>query len=69
MLYSGVVAFRMPFFGQGRGQIVLDDVHCNGGEWRLIDCLSIRGNNHNCNHGEDAGVRCEGKSVANVHQS
>ena len=61
MLQSGAVAFVRAFFGQGSGQIVLDNVQCNGGEEKLIDCRSIRGRNHDCDHDEDAGVHCEGE--------
>ncbi len=44
------------FFGQGRGDIFLDDVACNGTEERLTDCMSAA--THNCVHSEDAGVTC-----------
>ena len=44
----------------GAGRIWLDDVQCHGTEIRLIDCLAASLGNHNCVHGEDAGVRCTG---------
>ena len=44
------------FFGPGSGIIHLDNVDCQGTERRLIDC--VRAATHNCNHGEDAGVKC-----------
>ena len=44
------------FFGQGRGDIFLDDVSCNGTEQRLTDCMAS--STHNCVHREDAGVTC-----------
>ena len=53
---SGAVPFASAYFGAGRGQITLDDVDCYGDEDRLIDCP--RGNGHDCDHNEDAGVRC-----------
>ena len=34
----------------------MDDVQCTGTESSLISCTHIT--NHNCNHGEDAGVKC-----------
>ena len=44
----------------GTGQIWLDNVNCNLTANRLIDCSRSNAIGvHNCNHGEDAGVRCE----------
>ena len=34
----------------------MDNVECNGDEQRLADCRHL--DNHNCFHGEDAGVVC-----------
>ena len=45
-------------FGQGSGQIWLDDVACTGTEARLLDCTARPIGTHNCNHNEDAGTRC-----------
>ncbi len=45
-------------FGQGEGPILLDNVICDGNEERLENCLSDGFGVNNCNHGEDAGVRC-----------
>ncbi|XP_072298074.1 scavenger receptor cysteine-rich type 1 protein M130-like isoform X2 [Eucyclogobius newberryi] len=46
------------FFGQGKDQIWLDDVHCLGHESSLIKCQHRPFGDHNCGHGEDAGVIC-----------
>ena len=35
---------------------MMDNVHCNGSESRLIDCLHDR--THNCEHHEDVAVNC-----------
>ena len=48
-------------FGGGSGDILLDNVVCRGAESSLLECSTNPIRQHNCNHSEDAGVRCEGK--------
>ena len=46
-------------FGQGVGDIFLDNVVCDGNELRLVDCASNPLAAHNCQHTQDAGVVCQ----------
>ncbi|KAM6915022.1 scavenger receptor cysteine-rich domain-containing protein DMBT1-like [Xenentodon cancila] len=46
------------FFGQGQGDIWLDDVKCIGNETSLLHCRRPAFGENNCGHGEDAGVIC-----------
>ena len=48
-------------FGEGSGQIWMDNVNCTGLESSLIECPQNILGSHNCGHSEDAGVRCQGK--------
>ncbi|KAK9400802.1 deleted in malignant brain tumors 1 protein-like [Crotalus adamanteus] len=61
---SAITAHGSAFFGQGSGNITLDDVNCRGNEDRLEECSHGGWYRHNCNHGEDAGVRCSGHTTA-----
>ncbi|KFW92575.1 Deleted in malignant brain tumors 1 protein, partial [Phalacrocorax carbo] len=48
----------LAHFGQGTGHIWLDDTNCTGTEADLSACAARPWGQHNCNHGEDAGVVC-----------
>ena len=59
MVYAtAVLVFRRSTYGRGTGPILLDDVHCTGTETSLQQCAANDIGNHNCDHTEDAGVRC-----------
>ena len=38
--------------------ILMDDVECNGTETSIVDCVYGGFGQHDCTHGEDAGVDC-----------
>ena len=59
-LCLGSVAVGGAYFGGGNGDIFLDNVVCRGTESSLLECSTNLVGQQNCNHFEDAGVRCEG---------
>ena len=55
---AGAQSFYSAYFGRGVGSIVFANIHCGGGESRLIDC-SRSTSTFGCNHGLDIGVKCQ----------
>jgi deleted-in-malignant-brain-tumors protein 1 len=60
---NDVVPLRRAAFGSGSGEILLDNVFCRGDESSLLECRSNPIGEHNCDHSEDAGVRCEATCI------
>ncbi|XP_048062320.1 deleted in malignant brain tumors 1 protein-like isoform X4 [Megalobrama amblycephala] len=54
------------YFGQGSGQIWLDDVRCSGSELSLTQCPRNSFGSHNCGHSEDAGVVCSQDKLPDI---
>jgi len=58
---SSGTAIGSAGFGQGSGSIWINGVTCTGDELTLASCGHLGvGITGNCNHSEDAGVRCSG---------
>ena len=54
-------AIRYAGFGVGSGPIWLNDVNCYGSERDITECMFHGWGNSDCDHREDAGVRCNGE--------
>uniref|UniRef100_A0A8C9ZH76 SRCR domain-containing protein n=1 Tax=Sander lucioperca TaxID=283035 RepID=A0A8C9ZH76_SANLU len=48
-------------FGNGTGEIWLDEVACSGSERSVTLCQHRGFGTHDCGHGKDAGVVCSGE--------
>ena len=63
--YTGeVVPLKQAFLGGSTYRpIYLDDVGCNGFETSLLSCAANPMGMNDCDHSEDAGVKCNGTDL------
>ena len=55
---QAINARSQAFYGQGSGTIWLDNVNCVGTEFTIGNYSHNGWGVENCNHGEDASVKC-----------
>ena len=55
---TGEMQARLYKFGKGVGDIILDELNCDGTEESIFDCPHNGYNITDCDHEEDIGVRC-----------
>ncbi|XP_067858913.1 deleted in malignant brain tumors 1 protein-like [Heptranchias perlo] len=60
---EAVATLPVALFGPGTGEIVLDDIQCQGNEQYLWNCRNNGWLSHNCQHSEDVAVNCSGYSL------
>ena len=55
---EAIAAGHGAFYGQGSGEIWLDDMNCVGTEETIRNCSHSGWASHNCTHEKDASVNC-----------
>lgn len=58
MIFRTAKSYSNAHFGQGNGNIIMDDVQCGGNESSIFSCPFNGWFNHNCHATEDSGVSC-----------
>ena len=53
-----IAARNESYYGQGSGQIWLDNLNCSGDESIIEECSHAGWGMRDCKHDEDAGIQC-----------
>lgn len=56
--YRRIGTFIGKRHGNGTGQIVLDEVNCEGTEQSIDECRHSPWGTHDCTHNEDVSISC-----------
>ena len=62
-----IAASHKGHFGQGCGQVWLNNLKCDGTEFAIEECSHNGWGIQECNHTEDAGVKCANGTYALVN--
>lgn len=57
-LFRDAVIYPNAYFGEGRGQIFLSDLRCDGIELDLERCQYTSWENSSCSHKNDISIDC-----------
>jgi hypothetical protein len=61
---TAIASYQQAHFGQGSGQIWLDNMGCNGDESTVAECSNRNAfGQHNCHHSEDVSVECSNSAL------
>ena len=58
-----IAARNYAYYGQGSGQIWIDQLNCTGTELTIENCSHNGWGYHYCSHREDASVKCSNGNV------
>ena len=55
---NAIAARHNAFYGEGNGTVLLKNIECIGSELLIENCSHGKWGIQNCNHSQDAGVKC-----------
>ena len=64
--FNAIEATNGSYHGNGTGSIWLSEVNCEGTERTIDDCPHPPFSKHYCDHSNDVGVICDGKSTCTL---